>query len=330
MASDVHVAGPMQIRVGIGTAVAAAAPRLGHSREGVRISFQEGWDDVQTDDVGVDVLRDRVFTGKKIFLDFELHSFDRAVLDNFIHLFDTVGESSRIGKKITDLDGSLGSIWLALESETDETDYAFHSIAPLRITQKVGTRHTVINVRAESIIDVDDSDKFFDNDVLGAATGTAEAPEVAGGHDILYDGNLLGRTADGSEIVHEYLYDDVAVDTKGPDTTREKVVTGQRHTWSGELHEYDETELQAALSNAGTYGQLGNVGKLAVATLGKTLLLDSVLGAGPPAGRDWTFNLAVPEASPTLSLAARHSVATLFFSFLPTTGGIYYTTGDGT
>lgn len=327
MAEDVQVAGPLQIHVGLGTAVTTAAA-LGHSREGVRLSFQEGWDDVQTDDVGVDVLRDRVFTGKKIFLDFELHSFDRAVLDNFIHLFDTVGESSRIGKKITDLDGSVGSIWLALESETGGEDYAFHNVAPIRITQKVGTRHTVISVRAESIIDVDDSDKFFDNDVLTLAAGT-DAPEVAGGHDILYDGNLLGHTKDGSEIVHEYLYDDVPIDTKGPETTREKVVTGQRHTWSGELHEYDETELKAVLSNAGTYGQLGNVGKLAVATLGKTLFLDSVLGAGPPAGRDWTFNLAVPEASPTLTLSARHSVGTLFFSFLPTSGGVYYTTAAG-
>ena len=329
MALEVHVSGPIQIRCGIGTAAIAAVPRLGHSREGVKITFQKEYDDIQTDDIGPEVLRDRVFTGEKVFLDWDLHSFDRTVLDDFMFLFDTVGESARIGKKITDLDGANGSIWLGLESETDQTDYTFHNIAPLRITQKVGTRHTVVNIRAEAIIDTGDSDKFFDNTVLAAASGT-DAPEVAGAHDITYDGSILGHTADGSEIVTEYLYDDVVVDSKGPGTTFEKVVTGQKHNWSGEVHEYDETVLQSALSHGGTYGQLGSVGKLAVGSLGKVLLLDSILGAGPPAGRNWTFSKAILEGSPTLSLSARHSIATLFFSFLPTSAGVYYTTADDT
>ena len=329
MAEDVQIAGPLQIRCGLGTTASAAAPRLGHSREGVKITFQKEYDDIQTDDIGPVVLRDRVFIGEKVFLDFELHSISRAVLDDFMFLFDAVGESARIGKKITDLDGAGGSIWLGFESETGETDYTFHNVAPLRISQKVGTRHTVVNIRAEAIIDLADSDKFFDNTALSAATGT-DAPEVAGAHDITYDGSLLGHTADGSEIVAEYLYDDVVVDTKGPGTTREKVVTGQKHTWSGEVHEYDENELQSALSQGGTFGQLVGVGKLAVANLGKALLLSSILGAGPPAGRNWTFNLAVLEGSPALSLSARHSIATLFFSFLPTSAGVYYTTADDT
>lgn len=326
MAIDVIVSGPMQVRVGIGTsAVLALAPRLGHTREGVKITFQKEYDDVMTDDIGPDVLRDRVLIGEKVFLDFELHSFDRAVLDDFMFLFDTVGESARIGKKISDLDGSLGSIWLGFESETGETDYTFHNVAPLRISQKVGTRHTVVNVRCEATIDVGDSDKFFDNDALAAATGT-DAPEVAGGHVITYDGSPLGHTDDGSEIVTDYLYDDVVVDVKGPGTNREKVVTGQRHSWSGEIHEYDETVLKTALANGGTYGQLSNVGKLAVADIGKILFLNSILAAS---GRDWTFSLAVLEASPTLTLAARHSIATLFFSFLPTSAGVYYVTAVG-
>lgn len=326
MAIEVIVSGPMQVRVGIGTAVAAATPRLGHTREGVKITFQKEYDDVQVDDTGPDVLKDRVLIGEKVFLDFELHFFDRSVLDDFMFLFDTVGESARIGKKISDLDGLLGSIWLAFESETDQTDYTFHNVAPLRISQKVGTRHTVVNVRCEAIIDTGDSDKFFDNGALAAAAVSAEIVEVAGGHVITYDGSPLGHTDDGSEIVTDYLYDDVVVDVKGPGTNREKVVTGQRHSWSGEVHEYDETVLQTALANGGTYGQLSNVGKLAVADIGKILFLNSILAVN---GRDWTFNLAVLEASPTLTLAARHSIATLFFSFLPTSAGVYYVTGAG-
>lgn len=320
--------GPARIMAGLDDGAMQPTNVLGHTRDGVRIARNPFWDDVQTEDYGPDTIRDRVFIGEKVFLEFELHSVIRTNIDNFMWLYDTVGVLARLGKKITDLDDSDGSIYLIVESETGQTDYQFKHFAPLRVSQRVGNQHTIVNVRGEAIIDQDNSDEFWDNTAASAGSST-DVPEVAGGHLVKYGDTPteLGITRDGVEIIQDYFYDDVGIDTKGRETNAEKIVTGQAVTVAMQLHAIDVAEFRSVFMGEATYGQLGNVGSLGTA-VAQDLFLDSELGAN---GRDWTFENAVLENEAVNQISARHTIADLLFRALPVQGATktIYTTAAG-
>lgn len=324
----VHVSGPMRVRAGLLDDGVANVPVnvLGHSRDGVFMELQENYDDVFTDDFGPDGWRDRVMIGTKCFLDFELHAFDRAHLEDFLWFYDTVGTRSRIGRKLSDLDGLQKTIHVAFESETDQIDLHFLRVGMIRASQRVGTRHTVVNCRAEAIIA--EADKFFDTtDIVDAAVGT-DVPEVAGGAEVLLNSTELGFTQDGLEILLEYFYDDVQVDPKGPETNFEKVVTGQSVSVNMDLHAYDKANLENALGLYGTngYGALNSIGSLG-SVEAIPLVLDSSLNAN---GRDWTFDKVVLGGAPRQLFSARHSTVTnLQFASIPTAAGQYYSSAAG-
>lgn len=317
----IYVSGPVQLRCALGAA--EPADNLGHTREGVTVEFQESYDDVFTDDLGPDAFRDRVLIGRRVFIDCELHSFDRTVLENLMWLFDTAGQRARIGQKVSDLDGAGNTIYLGLESETDVQDFVFSRVAPIRISQRFGSRHTRVQVRLEAIIDA--SDLFWDNTAIVAALTGTDAPEVTGAHLVKMDSTELGQTADGSELVIEYLYDNVAIDEKGPESTREKVVTGQRVTWNGELHAYDKAAIEdlfGQYQTAPNYGKLQGIGSLA-SDFSKALDLETVIA---PGGQNWNFPIVTLDGNPRHLFSARHSViGPLSLVALPNDSGVYYT-----
>ena len=334
MATDVQVAGPMQVisDVTIGDDVVPLT-RLGHTADGLSFSMQKEWDDIQTDDIGPDVLRDRVFTGEKVFLDFELHSLTRSVFDVLAWLGATAGTKTQIGRRMDQLDGTdEKSLKVTFSSEASGGDiYNFWNVCPIRVVQRFGNKHTTVTVRAEAIIGKDaNADSFFDNTTVEGALTGADSPEVQGGHTILHGPTalVLGITREGCEMTIDYSYDDVAIDTKGSGTNFTKVMTGQRVSLVTELHSYDPTEMETILANGGgTYGSLANIGKLASSTFGTQLQLDNSRGT---AGFDWNFKACVLEGQQTLNISARHSVLNLTWQCLPVTGaGVFFSFAAG-
>lgn len=309
--------------------------RLGHTADGLSFSMQKEWDDIQTDDIGPDVLRDRVFIGEKVFLEFELHSVTRSVFDVFAWLGATAGTKTQIGRKMDALDGTANkSLKVVFASENAGGDvYNFWNVCPVRVSQRFGNKHTTVSVRAEAIIGKlagTHIDEFFDNTTAAGSLTGSDQPEVQGGHTVLHgaSANILGITREGCEMVIDYSYDDVAIDTKGSGTNYTKVMTGQRVSLTTELHSYDPTEMETILANGGaTYGLLANVGKLASSTFGTQLHLDSSLDA---AGWDWNFLKCVLEGQQQLNLSARHSVLNLTWQAMPiTSAGVFFTFAAG-
>lgn len=332
MATQVQVAGPMQVSAEILTDPSAgAAPRLGHTADGLSFSMQKEWDRIQTDDVGPDVDRDLVFIGEKVFLDFELHSIDRSVFDVLAWLGADAGTKTQVGERMDRLDGVTDkSLTVSFTSEaTTALYYTFWAVCPIRVVQRFGNKHTTVSVRAEAIIGKGASiDEFFDNTTVPSPTGS-DAPEVQGGHTVLYDTTLqeLGITRDGIEVTIDYSYDDVAIDTKGSGTNFTKVMTGQRVSFTTELHSYDQTRMESVLANGGaTFGKLANQGKLASSTFGKQVHLDNSLGTS---GFDWTFFNAILEGQQQLNLSARHSVLNLSWQCLPNANDMFFSFGAG-
>ena len=232
MATDVQVAGPMQVISDVTVDVATQPlTRLGHTADGLSFSMQKEWDDISTDDIGPDVLRDRVFIGEKVFLDFELHSVTRSVFDVLAWLGTTAGTKTQIGRRMDALDGTADkSLKVTFDSEVTSDVYNFWNVCPLRIVQRFGNKHTTISVRAEAIIGKETGsnvDEFFDDTTASGSLTGADAPEVQGGHTILHgaSANELGITRDGCELTIDYSYDDVAIDTKGSGTNFTKVMT---------------------------------------------------------------------------------------------------------
>lgn len=333
MATDVQVAGPMQVISEINEIITGPTTRLGHTTDGLSFSMQKEWDDILTDDIGPDVLRDRVFIGEKVFLDFELHSVVRSVFDELAWLGAAAGAKTQIGRRMDALDGvSDKSLKVTFSSESTSDIYNFWNVCPIRIVQRFGNKHTTISVRAEAIIGKDGTgitDEFFDDTTIEATLTGSDKPEVQGGHTVLYDTTFdaLGITRDGCEVTIDYAYDDVAIDTKGSGTNFTKVMTGQRVSLVTELHSYDPAVMKTALANGGaTFGLLANVGKLASSTFGKAVQLDSNLGAN---GFDWKFVQCVLEGQQTLNISARHSVLNLTWQVMPRSDGVYFTFGAG-
>lgn len=312
MAIQVHVSGPMRVSAGLLTddgPTTAPTVVLGHSRDGVNMELEESWDDVFTDDLGPDGWRDKVMIGTKVRFDFELHSFSRSHLEDFLWYYENPGFRSRIGRKISNLDGAGNVVKLAFESETGTQDILFHRVAILNARQRIGTRHTVVTLRCEAIID-GLNDSFWSNAAITPPVTLDESPEVAGGAQIIIAGSDLGYTRDGLDLEFNYFYDDVNVDPKGPETNFEKVVTGQAVTVIMDFHAYDKTNMEnllAILAGAANYGKLNNIGRFGSDVAGGVLFLDSSLGA---VGLDWTFDQVVLEGNPRHLFSARHSTVT--------------------
>lgn len=326
---DIHVNGPICIRCAKSTGSSPPTSVIGHTQEGIMLTKQPAWDDVKIDRYGPETIKERVSLGEKRFCEFELHTINRTNLEALMWLFSgTAGTLAAIGKKLSDLDGSSGSPYLLLESETDQDDFHLKHFKPIQVRQKFGGSHTIVNIRGEACLFTDSSDYFWDNDAV-TSVSKDDVVEVTGAHDINYNSAALGRTMEGVELIIDYLWEDIGIDVKGRQTTAEAILRGLNLSLRFDLHAFDKTNYRKLMSNSisgSEFGILQAVGKLVSATIGKQLVLDSILAAS---GRDWTFNNFHIDAESSIDMGVKHTIAKIAGRVLPTDALVYYTTAAG-
>lgn len=295
---DINVSGPYAIAVSsaLGNPDSAEAQDvLGYTREGPRLRLIHAYDDPRADNLGGQTLQEGILIGKRVQFELELHKVDRDLLEDFAWLYgpsgDT-GEIARIGRQISDLDGSGNTIQMSWISQIGARDYRFKAVAPRRIVQQLGNAHSIIRIEGDAIL-AGTSPEFFDNTAVSSQSDSS-LTEVVGAHKIVVGGTDVGYTREGIELTIEVFYNEARNDADGRETDADLVVDGYGVTLRMEIHSGTQAEIDniaTAFRTDANYGLLDGIGVKQAGSL-VAVLLDSELETN---GKDWTFDAMIVE-----------------------------------